>query len=65
MKTVSWSAWMKKRFPDRPVTEAEAEAGREAFERLAATAKAAGWTPEHVASLDAATQAPPAAPEKR
>ncbi len=51
-KVVSMTAAWKKAFPDRRITEEEAKASCEAFERFAAQAKAAGWTPEYVASLD-------------
>ena len=51
-KVMSWSEYMKKAFPDQPVTQAAADALQVKLDELAARAKAAGWTPEYVASLD-------------
>ncbi len=51
-KVVDYFAELRKSHPDRKVTKEEADAFGEAFKRFAEKAKAAGWTPEYVATLD-------------
>ena len=53
-KTASWSAYMKGMFPERAVSDEQAEYAKREFEALAKRAADAGWTPEYVATLDKA-----------
>jgi hypothetical protein len=52
-KVVDYFAEMRKALPERHISQEEADAFGEAFKRFAEKAKAAGWTPEYIAKLDA------------
>ncbi len=50
-KVVLASEVWKKMFPERRISQEDADALREKFEAFKAEAIAAGWSPEYIASL--------------